>query len=460
MLKQFNFKNFLSFDEDEGRTNELSLIGSRVRRHPEQTIKAGDVSLLKAALIYGANGSGKSNLIKAIQFMKACVLRGVPAETAGLYDRTSRRNQNMPSYFEMEILLDGICYCYGFELLLASGSVLCEWLIRKNTSGETVLFERSTDKGTFRVGGELEQSNTKDTLGKYLEDFQTDQDILLLHVMNRTLKSVLKRNEKLRVFEDLFLWYARDLNVIWPETSFTNYFQLIEHNPTSALESWLQAFDTGITRIDHRKVTYDQISSRLRPEEAQVFRKALDESRTRCHKDPAMKAQALFRTRNDMYLCHLTAETEKFVQLVFVHQGTEGDVEFTLADESEGTIRILDLLDVLLSEEEKVFVIDELDRCLHPNLVYRFVKLFLRKAGCRSQLICTTHESALLDFDLVRRDEIWFINKNREGNSHLYSMEEYNERFDKVIEKAYREGRYGGVPVFHSVFPFEGEEPG
>ena len=70
-------------------------------------------------------------------------------------------------------------------------------------------------------------------------------------------------------------------------------------------------------------------------------------------------------------------------------------------------------------------------------------------------MIVTTHESRLMDFDLLRRDEIWFVDKDQNGASNIYSLEEYNERFDKKIDKAYLEGRYGGVPLFTSIFPIE-----
>ena len=115
-------------------------------------------------------------------------------------------------------------------------------------------------------------------------------------------------------------------------------------------------------------------------------------------------------------------------------------------------------MEVLLTGEEKTYVIDELDRCLHPSLTYNFVDTFLQLAAKRNiQLIVTTHESRLLDFDLLRRDEIWFVNKRKSGESDIYSLEEYNVRFDQKIDKAYLEGRYGGVPVFSTVFPIEEE---
>ena len=104
-------------------------------------------------------------------------------------------------------------------------------------------------------------------------------------------------------------------------------------------------------------------------------------------------------------------------------------------------------------------MIDELDRCLHPSLTYKFVDTFLQLAEKRNvQLIVTTHESRLLDFDLLRRDEIWFVNKRKSGERDIYSLEEYNTRFDQKIDKAYLEGRYGGVPIFSTVFPIEGSD--
>lgn len=129
---------------------------------------------------------------------------------------------------------------------------------------------------------------------------------------------------------------------------------------------------------------------------------------------------------------------------------------FNLAEESDGTVRVLDLLEILLSGENKTYVVDELDRCLHPSLTYKFIETFLQKAAKSNiQLIVTPHESRLMDFDLLRCDEIWFVNKKKSGESDIYSLEEYNERFDKKIDKAYLEDRYGGVPVFSTVFPIK-----
>ena len=162
--------------------------------------------------------------------------------------------------------------------------------------------------------------------------------------------------------------------------------------------------------------------------------------------------------RSDKEFFILEFDEEKIICKTIQFSHGNQDILFNLSEESDGTVRILDLLEILLSEENKTYVVNELDRCLHPSLTYKFVELFLKLAEKKNiQLIVTTHESRLMDFDLLRRDEIWFVNKRKNGESDIYSLEEYNTRFDQKIDKAYLEGRYGGVPIFSTVFPIEEE---
>jgi len=150
----------------------------------------------------------------------------------------------------------------------------------------------------------------------------------------------------------------------------------------------------------------------------------------------------------------ITLEEENKIDVTTIVFNHGNDVEFDFNEESDGTRRILDLIEILFVSDEKVYVIDELDRSLHPQLTYKFVEEFLKLANKRNiQLVITTHEARLLDFGLVRQDEIWISNKNTKGETELYSLDEYNVRFDQKIEKAYLEGRYGGVPIFSSIFP-------
>lgn len=107
--------------------------------------------------------------------------------------------------------------------------------------------------------------------------------------------------------------------------------------------------------------------------------------------------------------------------------------------------------------KEYTFLIDELDRSLHPQLTKKFVETFLSLTKRhKNQLIITTHESSLLDLNLLRRDEIWFIERDQNYSSKLFSLENFKVRYDKKVEKAYLDGRYGGVPVFKDFSSFVG----
>ena len=135
-------------------------------------------------------------------------------------------------------------------------------------------------------------------------------------------------------------------------------------------------------------------------------------------------------------------------------------VSFSMHEESEGTQRLFDLLTVLLcTRENTVFVVDEIDRSLHPQMTVHFIKNFLQLATrAQIQLVVTTHESHLMDLSILRQDEIWFVDKNASGASQLIPFDRYKERFDKNIQKAYLDGRYAGVPLFDSFFIPEGFE--
>lgn len=160
----------------------------------------------------------------------------------------------------------------------------------------------------------------------------------------------------------------------------------------------------------------------------------------------------------NIFIISVNDNFETEVKTIVFEHGKKGTI-FKFSEESDGTRRILDLIEILMTDNgERVYVIDEIDRSLHPQLTYKFIETFLNMSKDRkNQLIVTTHESRLLDFDLLRRDEIWFVDKNEKGESSIYSLEAYNERFDKKIDKAYLEGRYGGVPIFSTIFPVKGE---
>ena len=220
----------------------------------------------------------------------------------------------------------------------------------------------------------------------------------------------------------------------------------------------ISAFGTGITGFELVDVAPEKVFGNM---PKRMRDDLLSEIETRIVEMKNNKELAGFgitmRSARDFFILNVDKDGNIGCRTIKFSHGKE-HVLFNISEESDGTVRILDLLEVLLSGKGKTYVIDELDRCLHPSLTYKFVDTFLQLAEKRDvQLIVTTHESRLLDFDLLRRDEIWFVNKRKSGESDIYSLEEYNTRFDQKIDKAYLEGRYGGVPIFSTVFPIEGE---
>ena len=154
----------------------------------------------------------------------------------------------------------------------------------------------------------------------------------------------------------------------------------------------------------------------------------------------------------DIYLISTEGKQLKAQKLKTVHEmaGSDKPAFFDLNEESDGTLRIIDFIPLIIDllKGGKVFLVDEIERSLHPNLIYNIFELFLEQcANVDSQLIVSTHESSLLTQKLLRKDEIWFVSKDRAGVSHLNSLEEYRIRFDKEIRRSYLLGRFKGVPV-------------
>lgn len=134
--------------------------------------------------------------------------------------------------------------------------------------------------------------------------------------------------------------------------------------------------------------------------------------------------------------------------LVLKHNASLFD--FSFEEESDGTKRLFDLIDMLMNkEEDMIFVVDELERSLHPKLTEHFLKLFMEAhSNDKDQLFFTTHEDTIMDQELFRRDEIWFVERDNQNASKIYSLDRFKERYDKKLSKAYLEGRYGAIPIF------------
>lgn len=462
MLIRFNVKNFLSFDKQaDGKSEEFTMVAGKVRSKEERLYKDENIKLLKFTALYGANASGKSNFIKALNFMQETVVTGkLPVRYSNCYCKTAEDNKNKESYFEIQLLINNKYYLYGFTVLLSTGEFLSEWLYEVSKDREIRIFERDIANGIFDINP-IQDKSLAVKFDVYTDDIKKNSGQLFLYFMNDNKDNLykdFKDDYQVVVFKNVYEWFAKVLDINYPDRPISASLYLTDEKKLKLASELLKAFDTGINELQLVDVHIDNIKGDNIPQD--VIEKLVSEMEADFkeikNKKKVKQVRIVLRSKKDYYIFSGTsADDIKCQSLKFRHNNISS--LFDLIEESDGTIRILELLDIILSEEKKVYVIDELDRCLHPNLTYKFIQTFFKYVANKLdvQLIVTTHESRLLDFNLLRRDEIWFIDKKPEGNCDIYSLDEYNERFDKKIDKAYLEGRYGGVPLFTTIFPVE-----
>lgn len=461
MLIRFNVRNFLSFSSrEDGRTEEFSMIAGKVRGKKDHLYDDGKLKLLKFAAVYGANASGKSNLVKAMDFMRHVIVTGLPDGHTEKYCKVNPENKNASSYFEMEILLDGKYYSYGFEVILSQSRFLSEWLIElRSDNSKKVLFTRDIEAGEYEFGGKLSVKGLKDKLNVYADDICEDGTILLLSIMNQNKRNLYDNYKEAEILKDVYLWIKDSLDINYPDQPISDYSYLARADMVDEVCRMISAFGTGITDFKLVDVPVEKVLHSIPGSVQGKIISGIEQKQVEIRNRESMnQANLILRSRSDFFIItvdetdHITCQTIEFCH-------GKRNVLFDLKEESDGTVRLLDLLEILLSGEGKTYVIDELDRCLHPSLSYKFVETFLHIIAKKNiQLVVTTHESRLMDFDLLRRDEIWFVDKNEMGQSEIYSLEEYNARFDQKIDKAYLDGRYGGVPIFSTIFPVKDED--
>lgn len=442
MLLRFSVENFMSFKERA----ELSLIPSRVRRHPNHVIKganANDISVLKAAVIYGANASGKSNLIKAMKHAQNMINLGVKSGRKLPYHpfKLDTDYQNKPSRFEFEVKFGKNNYAYGF--LADSSNVIEEWLYKIDRKKDTLIFERKLTQTTssFDLSG---ISFKKEDDKKFLEFTAKGTPSNRLFINECQERNVVNEINYLEGIIDIGNWFEHRLNIVFPNSKYSGLEMDIQNNEKTSdvFSKILNSFDTGISKLSLQEIDFDKEVLGIPEEVIETVVEEIDNNVNVLLAGP----------NNTRYqICKSDTGDIRAFKLMTAHINSNGkDVLFDINQESDGTQRLLDIAPGLLDifSTEKTYVIDELDRSLHPDITTSIFKAFLSNTSkLHSQLLVTTHESNLLNQELMRKDEVWFVQKDKKGESQVYSLEEYQPRFDNDIRKGYLSGRFGGVPV-------------
>lgn len=452
MLIRFSVENFKSFNDRQ----ELVMIpAKKLKTNKDHIIYLDKASVLRNATIYGANASGKTNIIDAIRFAKYVITKKIPMEASKMYCRVFSENQEKESRFEFEIFKNGKFYAYGFSLLMSEQIIKSEWLYELLPKKQIMLFERETDDNRLELGENLILDEIDDMRFKtYKLDFEDNNTGLFIREMNRNKK--MNKDSKLIFFRDVFDWFDEDLVTILPDQPITNFEYFYGDGGSDKINEIIELFDTGISKVKIEEITVadlkNKIPSKVAEEILQSFKNKLEES------TDSMKVTMSLRTNTAFYnIKGLKGEEPVITTIMLEHGNSFSDFEFS--EESDGTRRLFDLLDILISNEKnKIYVIDELERSLHPKLTYKFLEIFFEHLKeNNTQLIFTTHESTIMDQELLRRDEIWFVERNKDNVSHLYSLDRFKERYDKKLSKAYLEGRYGAVPILKNFSDKVGE---
>jgi len=451
VLIKISVENFKSFDQKE----ELSMISSsKIQGNKNHRIKIKQTNLLKNAVVYGANASGKSNLVAAFSFIKTVLMEGLPVSSVNDFCRSTEVNRTRESIFELQFTVGDIFYAYGFSAILSQRKITEEWLYElMQDGGARQLFIRQGGEAPV-LGGDVRFSVAeKSRFTVYSEDFAGHDTQLFLTEMNRGKKY--DENSRLVFFSETFNWIMNHIVVITPRIGISNTEAYYNDESLENISRLVQTFDTGITDIKTKEISVEEMGRMIPAEVVQSIFEHLKQQRLMTN---AQNIQMTWRVEGGFFNIKIRENSEPEITTLVLKHG-RSIFDFNFYEESDGTKRLFDLIDMLLTDrQDTIFVVDELERSLHPKLTEHFLKLFMKAHdGIRMQLLFTTHEDTIMDQSLFRRDEIWFVERNADNASKLYSLDRFKERYDKKLGKAYLEGRYGAIPVFRQFSFRKGE---
>ena len=411
MLIEFSVENFRSIRDQASLTLVADSGKERLTTHTIEVAVGGarPIALLRSAAIYGANASGKTNLLRALETMQRIVLRSASELDAlpVVPFRFDTASEAKPTTFEVQCLAGGVRYQYGFSA--TSEAIVDEWLYAWPQGRIQTWFERSASN-VFKFGDKL--SGEKEVWRK-----STRPNALFLSTAVTLNSSQL---------QPLFDWFKDSLHVAgiggW-SNSFT--VECCEGQRKEEIVGFLQQADLAVSdlRLIEEAFSPELISDSM----------------------PSALRDEIARELSDA----------KLIKPRLSHEMPEGRiVELDLAEESDGTQKVFALAGPWTEALEKghVVVLDELHDQLHPALVRFLINLFHDPNRNRNgaQLIFSTHETSILNQEVFRRDQIWFCERNRELATTLFPLTDFRPRKGvENLERSYLAGRYGGVPCFH-----------
>lgn len=435
MILRVIIDNLYSFN----RQVEFNMFTNKSQRHPGHKRHIGKIAYLKMAAIYGANGAGKSNMIKALGFLQKLVVNGnVPLFADSLKFRLDKACQERCSSLAIEFVADG--HTYYYTISFDGKGVYYEGLSETLSSDkDRTIFEREFDEGKENVkfyDGYNEDPKNKLFVEMLAEKFLGRKDVLLTMLQD-------KYDKEFPEAKVAFGWFYNTLNIVGTDESMLPLPHVFgaDEKLLKFGNSLISTFSTGVDGIIpskkevERNEKYADVFAALEHNNAAIIDR----------KNPFTGEQFSY-FMEDGRVMEETLNTR--------HTDSEGnEIPFSLGMESDGTKRLLDYIPMLHSilKENKVVVVDEIERSIHPAVIKELIRLISADDKMNGQLIFSTHETCLLDQDILRTDEIWFAQKKQSGATQLYSLSDFNVHSTANVENGYLNGRYGGIPFMNEL---------
>lgn len=409
MLIEFSVTNFLSFKDK----NTFTMIASSDNTLKDNYVEINNEKILKMTAIYGANASGKTNLFKILVMVSSMIKHSnffAPNVLLPIVPfKLDKETVNKPSEFEIKFLVDGIRYLYGFKA--DSKNVYEEYLTYYPNGRPVKIFARENiDNYSFNSSDE-----------KFLNDLKEKNTSNKFFVATAT-------NWNYEKTKPAFDFLTEKLGIVMSHEQVNNYsYNMYYNDKDKKLENFALNF---LEKADFNIKGYKIIEEKMTEDK--------------------------LRTIPDIVKPFIPVNTSMYK--VNTKHIVNGDVyEFDISEESLGTQVIFSFIPVLkdVLDNGKVLIIDEFDKSLHPFIVKYIVEIFndleINKKG--AQLIFNTHDTNLLDLELLRRDQIWFAEKNSEdGSTTIYPLDDFSVRKTENVEKGYLLGRYGAIPFLENNF--------
>lgn len=438
MLLRFRTANHLSI----WQAQELSFVASALKDTPEHLLSHGNQKILPTIGLYGANASGKSNVVDALAFFVDQIVSSQTGRNAG--DAIPRKPFLLaaeaaaaPSDFDCDVVLDGVRYHYGFSV--DGQQVLEEWLYAWPGSRRQVWFHRDVSAETpFHFGGSLRGHN------KTISDFVRPDSLFLSAAAqhNHEQLSVVYRYFKKRVSIDTEISGRVNRSRFESDVVSEQYRQ--------RMINFILSADVGISSI------------RTQKHENHMLETANDIRNMRVPDDADQKSVRALSAIVNMLDVIDEFKVDMPDEIQLGHHSSEGTTYFNFNNESTGTRVLLSLIGPIsyTLDSGGLLIIDEIDSSMHPVLAAKLIALFTSVATNPNggQLLFTTHDTNLLKG--LRRDQVWFTEKNQDGATTLYPLTDFRTRRGDDLARGYLQGRFGAIPVLGSFKEALIDEPG